>query len=151
MSLRTLLIRNKGRHIDRIGKDLIICHYPPYASKWNPIEHRLFAHVHAAIQGVVFNSYETVKILIDKTATNTGLKVVSRIVKKQYPIGEKIDRKDVEYHRIQFRDKVKNKVPLFGGFYDYIPLFNILLSVNEWLYKFPSFFYQKLWFFDSIY
>lgn len=87
---------------DKIGKKLIICHYPPYASKWNPIEHRLFAHVHLAMQGVVLDCYETVKMLIDKTTTTKGLKVVSRIVDKQYPIGEKIDLKDIEYHRIQF-------------------------------------------------
>lgn len=87
---------------DKIGKNLIICHYPPYCSKWNPIEHRLFAHVHLAMQGIVFDSYETVKILIDKTHTSKGLKVVSRIVNKHYPIGEKIDKKDIDYHRIQF-------------------------------------------------
>jgi hypothetical protein len=46
-----------------IGKDILICHYPPYASKWNPIEHRLFAHVHHAIQGVVFSDYKMVKEL----------------------------------------------------------------------------------------
>ena len=52
-----------------IGLDIIICHYPPYASKWNPIEHRLFAHVHHAIQGVVFTDYELVKELISQTST----------------------------------------------------------------------------------
>lgn len=93
---------------DKIGKKLIICHYPPYSSKWNPIEHRLFAHVHLAIQGVVFDSYETVKILIDKTTTSKGLKVVSRIVNKDYPIGEKIDKKEVEYHRIQANEILPN-------------------------------------------
>lgn len=86
---------------DSIGKTLIICHYPPYASKWNPIEHRLFAHVHTAMQGIVFDSYQTVKILIDKTSTLQGLKVISRIVDKQYPIGEKVNKKEVEYHRIK--------------------------------------------------
>lgn len=86
---------------DKIGKNLVICHYPPYTSKWNPIEHRLFSHVHLAMQGILFDSYETVKLLIDKTTTKTGLKVVSRIVSKEYAIGEKTDPKDVEYNRIQ--------------------------------------------------
>jgi hypothetical protein len=27
------------------GLSVIICHYPPYCSKWNPIEHRLFSQV----------------------------------------------------------------------------------------------------------
>jgi hypothetical protein len=48
------------------------------------------------------DAYETVKIRIDKATTEKGFKVVSRIADKQYPIGEKIDQKNVEYHRIQF-------------------------------------------------
>jgi Rhodopirellula transposase DDE domain len=86
---------------EKTGKHLMICHYPPYASKWNPIEHRLFAHVHIALQGVLFDTYETVKKAIDRTTTKTGLKVVCRIVQKEYPIGEKINKKDVQYHRIK--------------------------------------------------
>ena len=85
---------------DEIGKNIIICHYPPYSSKWNPIEHRLFCHVHQAMQGIVLDSYQTVKLLIDKTTTKAGLKVISRIVEKEYDIGEKIKPEDVEYHRI---------------------------------------------------
>jgi hypothetical protein len=89
-----------------IGKKLIICHYPPYASKWNPIEHRLFAPVHQAMQGAVLDSYQTVKMLIDKTSTKTGLKVVSRIVDKHYPIGEKVEAKDVDYSSIIYNKVV---------------------------------------------
>ena len=93
---------------DKIGKNLIICHYPPYSSKWNLIEHRLFAPVHRAMEGVVFDSYQTVKMLIEKTTTKTGLKVVCRIVDKHYPIGEKVDKKDVEYLRINFNQTLPN-------------------------------------------
>jgi hypothetical protein len=85
---------------EKIEKKIIICHYPPYSSKWNLIEHRLFCHVHRSMQGVVLDSYQTVKILIDKTTTTAGLKVISRIVEKQYDIGEKVNQKDIEYHRI---------------------------------------------------
>jgi len=38
----------------QLGISFIVAHYPPYASKWNPIEHRLFSHVHHAMSGVVF-------------------------------------------------------------------------------------------------
>jgi hypothetical protein len=91
---------------ETIGKKLIICHYPPYSSKWNPIEHRLFAHVHQAMQGVVFDSYQTVKMLIDKTSTTKGLTVVSRIVDKAYPIGEKVHETEVDYSRINFNQTI---------------------------------------------
>ncbi len=50
---------------------------------------------------VVLDCYQTVKMLIDKTNTSTGLSVVCRIVKKEYPIGEKTDKKDLENYRIQ--------------------------------------------------
>lgn len=85
----------------QIGKTLIICHYPPYASKWNPIEHRLFAHVHQAMQGVVLSDYNIVKELIDKTATKTGLKVVSRLVDKMYVIGNRTAKGEVDFERIR--------------------------------------------------
>ncbi|MGL4364665.1 MAG: ISAzo13 family transposase [Bacteroidales bacterium] len=83
-----------------IGKDLIICHYPPYASKWNPIEHRLFAYVHKAMEGVVFSNYLIVKELIEKTTTSKGLMVFVRIVDKQYDIGIKTNKEEVDYDRI---------------------------------------------------
>lgn len=59
----------------QIGRDLLICHYPPYCSKWNPIEHRLFAHVHRAMEGVILWEYETVRSLMSQTSTRTGLSV----------------------------------------------------------------------------
>ncbi|MFT7227301.1 MAG: putative GNAT superfamily acetyltransferase, partial [Neolewinella sp.] len=59
----------------KTGLDFIVCHYPPYASKWNPIEHRVFCHVHKAMQGIVLSDYELVKKLIAKTKTKEGLKV----------------------------------------------------------------------------
>jgi hypothetical protein len=59
---------------DEIGVEIRIAHYPPYCSKFNPIEHRLFPHVTRACQGVVFTSIELVKELMEKTHTETGLK-----------------------------------------------------------------------------
>ncbi len=84
-----------------IGKDILICHYPPYASKWNPIEHRLFPHVHEAMQGVVFTDYKIVKELIEKTKTDTGLKVNVRILDKHFDIGIKTDKAKIDFSRIQ--------------------------------------------------
>lgn len=89
-----------------IGIDFIICHYPPYASKWNPIEHRLFAHVHRAMQGVIFTDYNIIKELITKTKTDTGLKVFVRINIKEYPIGIKTDKSEIDFSRIQFNDQI---------------------------------------------
>ena len=84
-----------------IGVDIIVAHYPPYASKWNPIEHRLFCHVHQAMSGEMFTSYEFVKTLIEKTTTVQGLKVVVRIHLKEYKTGIKTLKEEVDEKRIQ--------------------------------------------------
>ena len=38
--------------VNEIGIEIRIAHYPPYTSKYNPIEHRLFPHITRACQGV---------------------------------------------------------------------------------------------------
>lgn len=69
--------------------NIIVAHYPPYCSKWNPIEHRLFSHVHQAWKGAVFHNIQIVKELADKTQTKTGLEVKVWINEKQYSTGRK--------------------------------------------------------------
>ena len=49
-----------------------IAHYPPYTSKYNPIEHRLFPHLTRACQGVIFTSVDVVQELMAKATTKTG-------------------------------------------------------------------------------
>ena len=41
---------------DEIGISIRVAHYPPYCSKYNPIEHRLFPHVTRACSGVIFKA-----------------------------------------------------------------------------------------------
>jgi hypothetical protein len=83
-----------------LGVSFIIAHYPPYCSKWNPIEHRLFCHVHSAMSGVVFSNYQLVKELIEKTYTNTGLSVVVRLNLKEYQKGISINKNQIDQKRI---------------------------------------------------
>jgi len=91
---------------EKTGMDFIICHYPPYASKWNPIEHRVFCHAHRAIQGAVFSDYHTVKELFSKTTTDTGLKVTVRLNLEQYHIGIKTDKSEVDQRRIHYNQQI---------------------------------------------
>ncbi len=67
-----------------------IAHYPPYVSKYNPIEHRLFPHITRACQGVVFSSLNIVKQLIEKTKTTKGLSVMVNIIDKVYETWRKV-------------------------------------------------------------
>jgi len=75
---------------DTLGVTVRIAHYPAYCSKYNPIEHRLFPHVTKALSGVVLDSVQTVKELIEKRAkTKHGLKTCVNIVDKIYETGKK--------------------------------------------------------------
>lgn len=75
---------------DELGLEIRIAHYPPYCSKYNPIEHRLFPHVTRACQGVIFTSVALVKELMEKTHTSKGLEVVVDIIETVYQTGRKV-------------------------------------------------------------
>lgn len=76
--------------VDELGIEIRIAHYPPYTSKYNPIEHRLFPHVTRVCQGVIFHSVQTVQELMAKATTRTGLKVFTTILDKTYQTGRKV-------------------------------------------------------------
>lgn len=78
--------------VNRLGLPVWVMHYPPYCSKWNPIEHRLFAQVSRACRGMIFSSLEVVKQLMERTQTRTGLRVVVDIVRKVYETGRKVSK-----------------------------------------------------------
>ncbi len=73
--------------VDELGIEIRMAHYPPYTSKWNPIEHRLFPYVTKAMQGVILKSYQTVKDLVGKVKTKTGLRVRAEIMDRVYQTG----------------------------------------------------------------
>ncbi len=75
---------------NKIGIEIRIAHYPPYTSKHNPIEHRLFPHVTRAISGVLINSIDTMATKIKGTTTSKGLKVFVSICKTIYETGRKV-------------------------------------------------------------
>ena len=73
--------------------NVTVCHYPPGASKWNPIEHKLFSAISNNWQGVPLDDYETVLKYIRTTKTKPGLKVTAKLSSKQYQTGEKVPNK----------------------------------------------------------
>lgn len=76
----------------QLDLEIRIAHYPPYCSKHNPIEHRLFPHITRACQGVVFHTVEIAKQLMEKTKTATGLKVTVDILTGVYETGKNVLR-----------------------------------------------------------
>ena len=89
---------------NQIGLEIRIAHYPPYCSKHNPIEHRLFPHITRACQGVVFHSLAIAKHFMAKAKTTTGLKVTVDILTGVYVTGKKCAMDFIENRRIIFDD-----------------------------------------------
>src|ERR1700722_19194783 len=75
--------------VNRLGIEIRVAHYPPYCSKYNPIEHRLFPHLTRACRGVIFHTLDTVKHYMAKAETTKGLKVNVSILDKAYETGRK--------------------------------------------------------------
>lgn len=93
---------------NRLGIEIRVAHYPPYCSKYNPIEHRLFPHVTRACCGVIFRTLETVRYYMAKAETSTGLTIDVRILEKVYETGRKCAAGFKENMKLVF-DKVLPK------------------------------------------
>ena len=67
-----------------------VCHYPAGASKWNPIEHRLFSEISKNWAGVPLINLQTALKYIRTTKTETGLRVTASLNRKNYPLKEQV-------------------------------------------------------------
>lgn len=72
---------------DEFGLRITVTHFPPGASKWNPVEHRLFSQISENWSGQPLISYETVLKFIRTTKTRTGLRVRACLDKTNYQTG----------------------------------------------------------------
>jgi len=94
------------------GLCVTVCHYPPGASKWNPIEHRLFSAISNNWKGVPLNSYETIIKYLRKTKTTPkkglGLKVKATLVRKRYKNGQKVSDKEMSQLQLENHDTLPN-------------------------------------------
>jgi hypothetical protein len=79
---------------DELRLPISVCHFPPGTSKWNKVEHRLFAFITSNWRGEPLTDYATVVNLIAKTTTTTGLKVSCRLDRRRYPTGRKVSDED---------------------------------------------------------
>ena len=60
---------------NEIDKDIQVLHYPPGTSKWNKIEHRMFAFISKNWQGIPLESTSVIVNLIGSTKTTKGLSI----------------------------------------------------------------------------
>jgi DDE family transposase len=90
---------------DRYGLEVTVCHYPTGASKWNPVEHRLFGPISINWAGVPLRSPEVMLGYIRGTETPSGLRVTAEWWERTYAKGVKVSgtemqELDIEYHDI---------------------------------------------------
>lgn len=78
------------RFADTYGIDVMVCHYPTGASKWNPIEHRLFSMISSNWAGKPLRSIAAMTALIRGTTTTSGLLVKATQLKGYYPTKVKV-------------------------------------------------------------
>ena len=77
------------------GLSITVCHFPPGTSKWNKIEHRLFAQISMNWRGQPLTSHEVIVNLIAGTTTRTGLTVTAGLDDTIYPKGIKITDREM--------------------------------------------------------
>ena len=85
------------------GLQVTCCHYPPGTSKWNKVEHRLFAQITRNWRGRPLTSHQAVVELISATTTTTGLTVTAELDTSKYPTGllytkKQVNALPIDYH-----------------------------------------------------
>jgi hypothetical protein len=78
------------RLADALGIEVMVCHYPTGASKWNPVEHRLFSYISLNWAGQPLRSLEVMLGLIRHTTTTTGLTVKATLIDRVFEKGIKV-------------------------------------------------------------
>lgn len=87
---------------DEIGLPITVCHYPSGASKWNPIEHRLFSQISRNWAGHPLRTLTVMLHFLRGTTTSTGLTVDAELDTATYTKGIKVsdpEMKSLNLHR----------------------------------------------------
>jgi hypothetical protein len=77
---------------DQFGISVMVCHYPTGASKYNPIEYRLFSQISLNWAGQPLRSFETMLNYIRDTTTSTGLTVKAHFVDREFQKKRKVSK-----------------------------------------------------------
>ena len=89
---------------DHFGLEVMVCHYPIGASKWNPIEHRLFSFISINWAAHPLRSLTQMLALIRGTTTCTGLTVKATRLPGHFPTKVKVsDQEMSQLHLVRRR------------------------------------------------
>ena len=83
------------------GVAVTVCHYPTGASKWNPVEHRLFSQISINWAAQPLRSLDTILACIRGTTTQTGLSVQAWLNPKTYPTKVKVSNAQMKSLNLQ--------------------------------------------------
>jgi len=81
---------------DRTNLSFTVCHYPTGASKWNPVEHRLFSHISHNWAGVPLRTVDTMLACLRGTRTETGLRVTAHHLDRTYEARIKVSEREMK-------------------------------------------------------
>ena len=111
-SYRTRLWKHQlqKRFCNPLGMKVRLCHYPPGASKWNPIEHRLFGPISTNWAAQPLESYQTMLQFIRATQTDTGLTVRARLNRRHYQTGIHVSDAQMKDIRILASDNYSSRL-----------------------------------------
>jgi hypothetical protein len=88
---------------DEFGLIITVTHYPPGASKWNPIDHRMFSLISANWAGEPLVNYETILGYIRGTRSSKGFHCRACLDETDYPTGYKVTPEEKAWVRLKPR------------------------------------------------
>lgn len=126
--------RSKGclwkREVHALAKysllPVLMCHFPPGCSKYDPIEHRVWSMYSKNASGLVMCDLERLLYSISSTTTKTGLKVTSEPDSRIYLTESEKKKQDPTYKPITLEE--------FNRTVD-ISYFNFEGDMNNWNYQ----------------
>jgi hypothetical protein len=93
-------LRLQERLVDRLGLSVTVCHYPRGASKWNPVEHRLFGPISINWAGKPLRCLGTLLGYIRGTKTETGLEVDAELLGRTYATKVEVSKEQMSGVRV---------------------------------------------------
>jgi Rhodopirellula transposase DDE domain len=89
---------------DQYGLNVTVCHYPTGASKWNPVEHRLFGPISVNWAGIPLRTPAVMLGFLRGTTTATGLRVSAEWWERTCTTGVKVTDAEMKALALEHHD-----------------------------------------------
>lgn len=75
---------------------IVVCHYPPGTSKWNPVEHRVFSEISKGWAARPLLTVAHAVGYIEASGTSTGLTIKCTVDETEYERGKTLTQKQID-------------------------------------------------------